>query len=355
MASEEYSADGGTHDEAANALRLIDLRPGEHFHDVPCLLVEKQLRTSQNTGAPFLTMALRDSTAQVQAKWFKNFQEIEPQVQPGRVLRITGRVDNSERFRGNFVIDAAKLEETPTDLASFLPAPPAEHAAHRARFHDVIRSIHHKQLKALLKEIFDPNGKIWADFQIAPAAKGMHHAYIGGLLEHSGEVALLCDRVASTLPHLDRDLLVTAALLHDIGKLEEMESELGAVEYTAVGHLVGHVVLGTCTVASAAERVADFPPALKHELMHLILSHHGRPEFGAARHPMCAEAVVLSLCDLMSAKIAQCRDRAGADGSGEFADRKDSFGWESERIYLGAMKRMLADESNGAEGTSPAS
>jgi 3'-5' exoribonuclease len=161
------------------------------------------------------------------------------------------------------------------------------------------------------------------------------------LLEHSGEVALLCDRVASTLPHLDRDLLVTAALLHDIGKLEEMENDLNAGEYTPAGHLVGHVVLGTCTVAAAAERVPDFPAHLKHELMHLILSHHGRLEFGAARHPMCAEAIVLSLCDLMSAKTAQCRDKANADGCTDFTDRKDAFGWESERIYLGAMKRML--------------
>lgn len=330
--------------QGAVPLQIIDLRPGENFRDIPCLLVEKQLRTSQNNGKAFLDLVLRDSTALVKAKWFANFQSIESELLAGRVLRITGRVDNGERYRGSFVIDGARLDENAQDISPFLPAKPAEHAAHRHRFNDIIRSIRNVHLKAMLKEIFAPDGNVWAEFQDASAAKVMHHAYAGGLLEHSGEVALLCDRVASTLPHLDRDLLVTVALIHDIGKLEEMESSLGAVEYTTAGHLVGHVVLGTCTVVAAIERVPEFPSTLKHELMHLILSHHGRPEFGAARQPMCAEAVVLSLCDLMSAKVAQCRDRASADGSEEFASKNDSYGWDGERIYLGAMKRMLANE-----------
>jgi 3'-5' exoribonuclease len=356
MASEEYLnghangyhnssphgfSNGDAPDTSSDTItRLIDLRPGERFANLPCLIVEKQPRTTKN-GAPFLSLTVRDSTAQVQASWFQNFQQLDGHIETGKVLLIRGRVNSEPPFRGNLVIDGGEPASTEIDKSTLLPALPADHAAHRLRFNDLIRSVHCQPLKDLLKEIFQQDGELWKAFELAPAAKGMHHAYMGGLLEHSGEVASLCDRIASTLPHLDRDLLVTAALVHDIGKLEEMDSANGAVQYTAVGHLVGHVVLGTCTVANAAERVPDFPPALKHELMHLILSHHGRLEFGAAKHPMCAEAIVLSLCDLMSAKVAQCREKAGAAECPDFTDRKDSYGWESGNIYLGAMKRMM--------------
>jgi 3'-5' exoribonuclease len=162
------------------------------------------------------------------------------------------------------------------------------------------------------------------------------------LLEHCGEVAALCDPCASTLPHLNRDLLVTAAMLHDIGKLEEMESGLRSGEYTLAGQLVGHVVLGTYTVTRAADSLEDFPPVLLHELMHLILSHHGRPEHGAARPPLCAEAVVLSLCDLMSARVAQCHEAAGNGGDEPF---QKIFGWDEGSVYLAMMRESMREHA----------
>ena len=155
----------------------------------------------------------------------------------------------------------------------------------------------------------------------------------------------MCDRMASVLPHLDRDLLVTCALLHDIGKLEEMESDLSAGEYTPAGQLVGHIVLGTCLVASAAEKIPGFPAKLKHEVMHLILSHHGEPEWGAARRPMCAEALILSQCDTLSAKVAQCRECVG--GSEDFSKFQ---GWHGaphapqNSVYVGLMRERMGEE-----------
>ena len=264
-----------------------------------------------------------------------------------KLVRVRGVVDNSARFRGDFKLShiAAHPEPDDGDLTPFLTPLSGDHAAHRGRFLDLIRSVKNPFLRALLKAVFDGQGELWPRFEVAPAARAMHHAHRGGLLEHCGEVALLCDRVASVLPHLDRDLLVTCALLHDIGKLEEMESDLAAGEYTPAGQLVGHIVLGTCLVASAAEQIPGFPAQLKHEVMHLILSHHGEPEWGAARRPMCAEALILSQCDNLSAKIAQCHNCA--QGSEDFARSNNWHGAPSapqNSVYVGRMRALMVGE-----------
>lgn len=325
--------------------RLVDFAPGDVFENACFALAEKRMRQAKN-GRPYLTLKFRDCTGERNAKWFAPPPEALEKLDGAQLVRVTGRVDGSRSvYHGDMIVEACSPAPPPNDLTPFLPALPADHAAHRARFSEIVRSVRDPHLKALLKEIFRHDGEFWNNFQTAPAAQNLHHSYRGGLLEHSGEVALLCDRTASTLPHLDRDLLVTAALLHDIGKLEEMEGDLRAGEYTAAGHLVGHVVLGTCTIAAAIANVPEFPIGLKHELMHLILSHHGRPEHGAARTPMCAEAMVLSLCDLMSARVAQCREKLSEDGCGEFPE---IYGWDTRRVYMGAMQRV----QNGHASTS---
>lgn len=316
-------------------LRLCDLRPFQFFQGATFALVEKKMRLKRDGGS-YLWLKVRDCTGEVAGKWFSPPADIQSQLKEAQLVRVSGQVDGSDSYRGELKIQALEVAALPDDLTPFLPPLPRDHRAHLARFGDLVRSVNHPHLKALLKEVFGEQRM--SRFCIAPAAAKMHHAYRGGLLEHCGEVAVLCDRNAATLPHLNRDLLVTAALLHDIGKLEEMECDLSAGTYTHAGHLVGHVVLGTCLVASCAERVEGFPCELKHALMHLILSHHGRLEHGAAKTPMCAEAVVLSLCDLMSAKLAQCRD--AACGQGE--DFGQIYGWD-ERVYLGLMREMMEE------------
>ncbi len=332
MSSPEYSA------APDSSRRLIDFLPGERFENAVFAISDRQMKRT-SSDKPFLTLKLRDCTGERNARWFSPPENILAQLENARLVRVHGRVEPPHSpYAGTFKLEFCEAMETPDDLAPFLPPLPADHAAHRARFFEVVRAVKSTPLKALLKEIFRQDGEIWPCFETAPAAKGLHHSHRGGLLEHSGEVALLCERVAATLPHLDRDLLIAGALLHDIGKLEEMESDLSCGEYTAAGQLVGHVVLGTCTVANAIAKIEDFPSALKLELMHLILSHHGRLEHGAARVPMCAEAMVLSLCDLMSAKAAQCREQMD---KGDCDDFVKVYGWESNQVYFGAMKRNI--------------
>ena len=321
--------------------RLIDLMPGQRFRNAVFAFSDVQLRQAKN-GKNFLIIKLRDRTGAKQARWFSPNDDVLEQLQNTKLVCVSGSVDgNPGQYYGEIKLDSCVAAPSPDDLSPYMQPLPGNHAMHRARFFELIRSVQNPYCKELLKAIFDLDGENWQKFEAAPAAKALHHGYRGGLLEHTGEVAALCDSVACTLPHLDRDLLITAALLHDFGKLEELAQDLNSGEYTQRGHLIGHVVLGTCAVREAMNSIENFPDTLQDEILHLILSHHGRTEFGAAKTPMFPEAVVLSACDLMSARVAQCREildnRETADMTTEL------FGWDTKQVYLGTMKRMRED------------
>jgi 3'-5' exoribonuclease len=157
-------------------------------------------------------------------------------------------------------------------------------------------------LKKLLAFFFKKE-PLWQRFQEAPAAKGIHHAYVGGLLEHSLSVARIADQLATHYSGVDRSLLLAGALLHDVGKVEELVMDLAVIDYTAQGRLMGHLVMGCEMVAAAAVTIKDFPPELLTQLQHLILSHHGRQEFGSPTVPMTIEAFLLSFVDDLDAKM----------------------------------------------------
>lgn len=312
---------------------LFDLQPGQEFEELICALAAKKRKTAKS-GRVFIALRLRDASGERVARWFSPPDGSWENLENAQIVRAAGSVEDGD-WRGEIKIYSAKAvaPEDAGDLNQFLPARPSDFEAHRDRFIELVRSIGDPHFKKLLATLFDPKGELWAKFCDAPAARNMHHAYRGGLLEHSAEVAALCDRAAWTLAGLDRDLLVTAALLHDIGKLEEMESGLAAGEYTLAGELVGHIVLGTCLVTENIAKIEGFPPSRKHELMHLILSHHGQPNLGAARWPMCGEALVLSQCDAMSAKVAQCRETAATANGASLAQ---IHGWDGvKQVYLG--------------------
>ncbi len=337
----DYENEDGTESEQ----RLTDLTPGRRFHNATFAFSDAQLRQAK-TGKNFLLIKLRDRTGAKQARWFSPSDDILDSLQDAKLVCVSGSVDgNPGQYYGEIKLDSCVAAPTPDDLSPFIQPLPGDHAMHRARFFELIRSVQNPFCTELLKAIFDLDGENWQKFEAAPAAKTLHHGYRGGLLEHTGEVAALCDSVASTIPHLDRDVLITAALLHDFGKLEELAQDLNSGEYTQRGYLIGHVVLGTCAVREAMNRIDDFPETLKDEILHLILSHHGRLEFGAAKTPMFPEAIVLSACDLMSARIAQCRELLDNHETTDMTT--ELFGWDTRQVYLGTMKRMM--ESNGTE------
>jgi 3'-5' exoribonuclease len=171
-------------------------------------------------------------------------------------------------------------------------------------------------VRKLLHKIFHET-EVGQRFQHAPAAKGIHHAYRGGLLEHSLSMARVASLLADHYRTVDKDLVIAGALLHDIGKTVELQSEVGVIDYTDIGRLKGHVVIGSEFLADVAAQFEDFPKELLVQLQHLVLSHHGRQEFGSPVVPMTAEAILLSFIDDMDAKMSlidQLSAKLKADG-----------------------------------------
>ena len=329
--------------ESLESPLLAHLREGDSFLNGVWRLSNTAHRVGKNSM--FLTCQLGDSSGARSAKAWKVTSEQFDSIKDAPFIRASGRVDSTPGYAGQIILDSFVALVSVDDPDRFEMPLPGAHKAHRSRFRELISSVRRDELQLLLKQIFDKNGDIWPRFIDAPAALAHHHNYRGGLLEHCGEVALLSDRAAGALCGVDRDLLVCAALLHDIGKIDELECDFasGAIAYTHAGELVGHVVLGAQIIARAADTIEGFPLRLKSEVTHLILSHHGEPEWGAARRPMCAEALILSQCDNLSAKIASCRN--GCDGAKE-EDFARASGWHSlphapqNRVYVGRMREL---------------
>jgi len=190
--------------------------------------------------------------------------------------------------------------------------------------------------RLVLKVLSDPH--IATRFKRAPAAKVMHHAYLGGLLEHVVGLCALAKLVALHYPELDVDLLLTAAMLHDVGKLDELCYER-SVSYTTEGQLLGHIVMELETVAKAVEEIEGFPAKLKAVVQHILISHHGQYEFGSPKLPMIREALVFHYLDDMDSKMAAVR-AAMAVESGE--EQWSAYSGALGRKFL-RLERYLAD------------
>lgn len=285
---------------------LGDLRPGDSFSD--CVFAVTQVEIREGTNGPYASLTLRDSTGQAPARKFQATDDEQRLLLSAQMVCASGRIDSNPRYAGQVNLSAICAVIESFDPSLLLPPLPASHEANKKNFRKLIGKVAEPNLRRLLETVFMEDGDLWERFCGAVAAGKMHHAYRGGLLEHTLEVAALCYHSCKALPCLNRDLLVTCALLHDIGKLDEMEHGLAAGEYTAAGALVGHIVLGANRIAKAADEIPGFPDAAKNAVLHLILSHHGLPEFGAARIPALSEAHVLAQCDFISARVFQCQE-----------------------------------------------
>jgi len=169
------------------------------------------------------------------------------------------------------------------------------------RLEEVISSIKNPHLRRLLEQIFS-NGEVAGKFKLAPAAKGLHHVYLGGLLEHTLSVVDLCQMACQHYQELNRDLLIAGAVLHDLGKIDEL-SYSRSFNYTDEGRLLGHILMQCQWVDKEMDKLEDFPPELRLQLLHLLASHHGSYEFGSPRRPKTLEALVLHYLDDMDAKV----------------------------------------------------
>ncbi len=254
-------------------------------------------------GDPYLAITLTDRTGEIEGRVWNRARELDSVFAQKDYVRIKGE---AQKFRDSIQLKITHLEpvgDEEVDSGLFLPVTQADTEKLWSEFNGYIKGIRSRVLSSLLNAIFRDQ-RISKAFKLAPAGKKMHHAYIGGLLEHSVSVTRMADSVCRLYPGLDRDLLVSGALIHDIGKIDEFSYSRPPIDYTDTGRLLGHVVLGASIIDSFIARL-DIEASSSQiiALKHLVLSHHGQKEFGAPVLPMIEEAVVLNMIDDLDAKL----------------------------------------------------
>ena len=281
------------------------------------LVIAKDIR-QKKTGEPYLSLQLVDRTGEIEAKMWDNVAEVMHSFQCDDVVRVKGLVQVYQK-RSQFTIHRLrKMDEGEIDLADFLPCAERNIEEMFSELQGIIAHLGQPHLRALLQAVFrDP--KIAGIYKIAPAAKSIHHACRGGLLEHVLSLCALCRLTASHYKNLDLDLLLTGAILHDIGKIEELTYSR-SFNYSAEGQLLGHIVIGLRIVGDKLRELPDFPPKLRTLLEHMIISHHGELQFGSPKVPVFPEALLLHHLDNMDSKMEAMRSilRRDAAADGEF-------------------------------------
>lgn len=297
------------------------LNPGQQIFG-KYLLLDKLHRKTKD-GKDMYNIKLGDATGDIDAVVWENCP-ITGDFTAGGVIGLLGDMGS---FNGKLQVTAKRIKMLEEDPTPFLKGPALERTTLQFRFEQYVDSVQDLHLKALLNRVFDPGLK--EKFYKATAAKTIHHNYSGGLLEHTLEVADLCMQALGVLPGLNRDLVLTGALLHDIGKIAELEVRI-IPQYTIEGRLLGHIVMGTemVTIAITGLRLAgqEFPDELEWMLKHMILSHHGNLEFGSPVIPLFPEALLLHAMDNLDAKMFVFFNKINeSSGDGEYFTNYDSF------------------------------
>ena len=275
------------------------------------LLVNKfDIKTAKN-GKAYLNLELRDKSAVLPAKVWGNFDHLVKDIKEGKIVKVACIIEefnNSPQLR----IDKIRLanEKDNINTEDFLPKSKRPIEEMLMEFKTAIDSIKNQFIFDLLNKIFQ--NEYLSKYTKTPAGKGWHHAYLHGLLEHTLEIVRICDLMCSFHPEINRDILVAGALLHDLGKTEELAYD-ASFEYTDKGKLIGHIVIGAMIVEKTAESISNFPEELKEQLIHLVLSHQGKLEFASPVEPKTLEAIVLYQADELSAKTNAYKNAIEAD------------------------------------------
>jgi len=263
-------------------------------------LVQSKTVAQTRQGNKYLTLTLADRTGRIEARIWDRVEEISSQFKEGDIVTITGQA-NTYRNQIQIQIHELKGSGSPVDPTIFQEYSPKDTAEMFSELKDLAHRIGNRHLKALI-ESFLADHQFVSQFKKAPAAKIFHHSYIGGLLEHTLSVSQMAAMVSEHYPNLDGDLLLSGAIVHDIGKIDELNYELN-IEYSDKGRLLGHIVLGILMLEERLKSLKSFPPELAVRLRHLILSHHGEFDFGSPKRPKFLEAFALHLIDDMDAKM----------------------------------------------------
>lgn len=279
---------------------IKDIREGDRIFDI-YLCKHKQAAVTKN-GKPYESVILQDKTGTIDAKvWEPNNPGIGD-YDALDYIEVYGEVTN---FQGALQVSVKRIRvcsEGEYDPAQYLPVSSKDIGQMYEELIGLVRSIQNTYLKQLLEAFFVKDPAFAKAFKASSAAKTVHHGFIGGLLEHTLSVTKLCDYYCKNYPILKRDLLLTAAMCHDIGKTKEI-SPFPENDYTDDGQLLGHIVIGSQMIAERAAKIQGFPHGLLSQVQHCILAHHGKYEFGSPKIPAIIEALALNYADDTDAKL----------------------------------------------------
>jgi 3'-5' exoribonuclease len=265
------------------------------------LVLLKQQRTTK-TNKPYLNLILGDKTGQIEGRvWEPGDPRIAKDVERGDIVKVRGSISRYDDRAQMKVDQLRKAQAGEADKMDMLPATTRDVGELWCEMEKSVAGLTNPDLKMLLTALLG-DAAIAKAYREAPAARQLHHAWLGGLLEHVVSLLGLADRVAAHYPMLDRDLLVTGVILHDIGKIRELEWETG-FDYTVDGVLLGHIQMGVDLVEKTIASLPGFPGRMRTLVLHMILSHHGKLEFGSPKLPMIPEALVLNFLDDLDAKM----------------------------------------------------
>lgn len=306
----------------------------------------------------YLALTLSDKTGQFDGRMWDDFADALQTCTPGSYVKVQGQVS---KYNGKFQITLTKLRlaaDSEIDTADFIPTTQYDIPSMAAELRSYVAAFRNPHLRALVFAFLD-DPAIGTAFLEAPAAKRLHHAWIGGLLEHVLSLVRVCLATAPFYPEVDPDLLVTGAILHDIGKVREL-SWRSSFDYTLEGQLIGHISIAMSMLhekiaqlnaAAAAQAelspsAQDFPPQLRLLIEHMILAHHGKLEFGSPKLPMTPEAMLLSALDDLEAKFQTLRN-AFADATAAGKSPTEPTDW------VRSMDRNLFNSQAYLESTDP--
>jgi 3'-5' exoribonuclease len=325
---------------AAKATFVKDINTGDRIDDI-FIVAEKTLAYSQK-GSAYLNLRLGDRTGDVDGKIWDNALAWDKIFRKGDVIKIQGRALSFKNAVQISVTGLQKVNDSEVDIALFLPAAKRDRAEMFRELLGYCEEVKTPCLAALLGSFFHDE-KIAALFQKAPAAKGFHHTYIGGLLEHTLSVVRLLKMAGEHYEGIDKDLLITGGILHDIGKIYEFSYEK-VIEYSDPGRLIGHIVMGLEMIDERIAAIPDFPKQKAMELRHLILSHHGSLEFGSPKRPKTLEALIVHHMDDMDAKVNAFQEYIRQPGD-------DESGWTP---YHRLLERYIYKGKKGVVDTEDA-
>jgi 3'-5' exoribonuclease len=295
--------------EKAKKKFVGDIAAGDGISEI-FVLAEKNMAHKRD-GNPFLNVVLADNSGQIKGVVWDNVAQIASGVSAGDFVRVTAQAGE---YRGMLQLVVKSMSAvSAVDVApeDFLPASTRDADKMFERLKALTDSITAPALRSLMDACWN-DADLVRRFKRAPAAKKMHHAYLGGLIEHTLSMALLADKVAGHYSGVDRDLLIVGAVLHDMGKIRELTYDV-AIDYTDEGRLLSHIAIGLEIVQAKIQSLAEFPPEQAALVKHMIVSHHGAREFGSPEPPKTIEAVLLNYIDEIDSRVNGIREFMAAD------------------------------------------